>query len=206
MRRVIQKEGMLHTKARLEESLKKKCERKVTHGQYIRSVVKQLVSEHGTVFMLFTSVHVLNTIKQLVSEHDTVFMLFTSVHVLNTIKQLVSEHGTVFMLFTSVHVLNTIKKATYAQRYRLFNKLLSFLIPQCVSAYIYTIIRRYCYRLHKMRIRIVKWQKQLKMFRTSVKPLCRFVVMLLIFGLMSIFYLFIYLFFIKAAKGHQTKN
>jgi hypothetical protein len=62
------------------------------------------------------------------------------------------------MLFISMHMLNTIKeKPTYAQRYHLFIKLLSFLIPQHVSAYSYAIIRGCCYKLHKMCIRIVKW-------------------------------------------------
>jgi hypothetical protein len=37
--------GMQNTKARLKESLKKKWENKVTHGQHIRSTDKQLISE-----------------------------------------------------------------------------------------------------------------------------------------------------------------
>jgi hypothetical protein len=60
-----------------------------------------------------------------------------------------------FILFNML--IDTIQaKSTCAQRYRLFIKLLSFLISQHVSAYTYAIIRRYFYRLHKMCIRIVK--------------------------------------------------
>jgi bisphosphoglycerate-dependent phosphoglycerate mutase len=41
-------DGIQNTKARLEESLKKKWENKVVHGQYIRSIDKQLNSEEDT--------------------------------------------------------------------------------------------------------------------------------------------------------------
>jgi len=37
--------GIQHTKARLGESLKKKWKNKVMHGQYIRNIDRQLVSE-----------------------------------------------------------------------------------------------------------------------------------------------------------------
>jgi hypothetical protein len=39
------KEGIQHTKARLEESLKKKWEGQVMHGQHIRSKYRKLISE-----------------------------------------------------------------------------------------------------------------------------------------------------------------
>jgi len=39
------KEGIQHSKAKLGLSLKKKWESKVMHGRYIRSMVRQLISE-----------------------------------------------------------------------------------------------------------------------------------------------------------------
>ena len=39
------KEGIQHSKAKLGLSLKKKWESKVMHGQYIRSMVRQPISE-----------------------------------------------------------------------------------------------------------------------------------------------------------------
>jgi hypothetical protein len=41
----MKKDGIQNTKARLAESLKKKWENKVIHGQYIRSINKHLISE-----------------------------------------------------------------------------------------------------------------------------------------------------------------
>ena len=43
---------MQHTKAKLGESLKKKLENKVMHGQYIKSMDRQLISEEGTFLWL----------------------------------------------------------------------------------------------------------------------------------------------------------
>jgi len=45
-------DGIHHTKARLGESLKKKMENKVMHGQYIRSIDRQLISEEDTFLWL----------------------------------------------------------------------------------------------------------------------------------------------------------
>jgi hypothetical protein len=42
------KEGTQHIKAKLIGPLKKKCERKVIHGQYIRNMDTQLISEEDT--------------------------------------------------------------------------------------------------------------------------------------------------------------
>jgi len=39
------KEGIQHIKARLEESLKKRWEDQVMHGQHIRSMYRQLINE-----------------------------------------------------------------------------------------------------------------------------------------------------------------
>ena len=41
-------DGIKHTKARLGESLKKKGKNKVMHGQYIRNIDRQLISEDDT--------------------------------------------------------------------------------------------------------------------------------------------------------------
>ena len=45
-------EGMQHTKARLGRSLKKKWKNKVMHGQYIRNIDRQLISEEDTFLWL----------------------------------------------------------------------------------------------------------------------------------------------------------
>jgi hypothetical protein len=45
-------DGIQNTKAILEESLKKKWENRVMHGQYIRSTDKQLISEEDTFLWL----------------------------------------------------------------------------------------------------------------------------------------------------------
>jgi len=46
------KQGMQHIKARLGESLKKKLKNKVMHGQYIRNIDRQLISEEDTFLWL----------------------------------------------------------------------------------------------------------------------------------------------------------
>ena len=43
-------EGIQHTKARLGEVLKNKWKNKVMHGQYIRNIDRQLISEGDTFF------------------------------------------------------------------------------------------------------------------------------------------------------------
>jgi hypothetical protein len=45
-------EGIQHTKARLGEVLKNKWKNKVMHGQYIRNIDRQLISEENTFFWL----------------------------------------------------------------------------------------------------------------------------------------------------------
>jgi len=45
-------DGIQHTKARLEESLKKKWKNKVMHGQYIRNIDRQLIGEEDTFLWL----------------------------------------------------------------------------------------------------------------------------------------------------------
>jgi hypothetical protein len=46
------KKSIQHTKARLEESLKKHWESKVIHGRYIRSTDRRLISEEDTFLWL----------------------------------------------------------------------------------------------------------------------------------------------------------
>jgi hypothetical protein len=46
------KEGILHINTKIEESLKEKCESRVMHGQYIRSLESQLISEEDTFLWL----------------------------------------------------------------------------------------------------------------------------------------------------------
>jgi hypothetical protein len=45
-------DGMQHTKGRLREVLKKKWKNKVMHGQYIRNMDRQLISEEDTFLWL----------------------------------------------------------------------------------------------------------------------------------------------------------
>jgi len=45
-------EGIKHTKARLGEVLKNKWKNKIMHGQYIRNIDRQLISEEDTFLWL----------------------------------------------------------------------------------------------------------------------------------------------------------
>jgi hypothetical protein len=45
-------EGIQHTKARLGKVLKNKWKNKVIHGQYIRNIDRQLISEEDTFLWL----------------------------------------------------------------------------------------------------------------------------------------------------------
>ena len=48
----VKSNGTQHTKARLTEVLKKKRKNKVMHGQYIRNIDRQLISEEDTFLWL----------------------------------------------------------------------------------------------------------------------------------------------------------
>jgi hypothetical protein len=48
----MKQDGIQNTKARLAEFLREKWEKKVMHGQYIRSIDKQLISEEDTFLWL----------------------------------------------------------------------------------------------------------------------------------------------------------
>ena len=44
----VKSDGTQHTKARLRDVLKEKWKNKVMHGQYIRNIDRQLISEEDT--------------------------------------------------------------------------------------------------------------------------------------------------------------
>ena len=48
----VKNDGTQHTKARLREVLKEKWENKLMHGQYIRNIDRQLISEEDTFLWL----------------------------------------------------------------------------------------------------------------------------------------------------------
>ena len=48
----VKGDGTQHTKARLREVLKDKWKNKVMHGQYIRNIDRQLISEEDTLLWL----------------------------------------------------------------------------------------------------------------------------------------------------------
>ena len=48
----VKSDGIQHTKARLREILKEKWKNKVMHGQYIRNIDRQLISEEDTFLWL----------------------------------------------------------------------------------------------------------------------------------------------------------
>jgi hypothetical protein len=48
----VKSDGTQYTKARLREVLKKKKKNKVKHGQYIRNIDRQLISEEDTFLRL----------------------------------------------------------------------------------------------------------------------------------------------------------
>jgi hypothetical protein len=62
--------GIQNTKARLAESLKEKRENKVMHGQYIRSIDKQLISEEDTFLWLSKGDLKAETEREIVAAQD----------------------------------------------------------------------------------------------------------------------------------------
>ena len=52
MRTYVKSDGTQHTKARLREVLKEKWKNKVMHGQYIRNIDRQHISEEDTFLWL----------------------------------------------------------------------------------------------------------------------------------------------------------
>ena len=48
----VNSDGTQHTKARLREVLKEKWKNKIMHGQYIRNMDRQLISEEDTFLWL----------------------------------------------------------------------------------------------------------------------------------------------------------
>jgi len=63
-------DGIQHTKASLGESLKKKCKNKVMHGQYIRNIDRQLISEEDTFLWLSKGDLKVETESEIVAAQD----------------------------------------------------------------------------------------------------------------------------------------
>jgi len=63
-------DGIQHTKARLGESLKKKWKNKVMHGQYIRNIDRQLISEEDTFLWLWKGDLKAETESEIVAAQD----------------------------------------------------------------------------------------------------------------------------------------
>ena len=77
--------GIQHTKARLGESLKKKWENKVMHGQYIRNIDRQLISEEDTFLWLSKGDLKAETESEIVAAQDQVLQTkYYATKILNT--------------------------------------------------------------------------------------------------------------------------
>jgi hypothetical protein len=61
---------MQHTKGRLGEALKKKWKNKVMHGQYIRNMDRQFISEEGTFLWISKGYLKVETENEIVAEQD----------------------------------------------------------------------------------------------------------------------------------------
>ena len=62
--------GIQHTKAKVGESLNKKWKNKVMHGQYIRSIGRQLISEEDTFLWLVKGDLKVETESEIVAAQD----------------------------------------------------------------------------------------------------------------------------------------
>ena len=78
-------DGIQHTKASLGESLKKKWENKVMHGQYIRNIDRQLISEEDAFLWLSKGDLKAQTESELVAAQDqTLQTKYYATKILNT--------------------------------------------------------------------------------------------------------------------------
>jgi hypothetical protein len=74
-----------HTKARLREVLKKKWENKVMHGQYIRNIDRQLISEEDTFLWLSKGDLKVETESEIVAAQDQASQtMYYATKILNT--------------------------------------------------------------------------------------------------------------------------
>jgi hypothetical protein len=81
----IKQDGIQHIKARLGESLKKKRKNKVMHGQYIRNIQRQLISEEDTFFWLSKGDLKAETESEIVAAQDQVLQTkYYGAKILNT--------------------------------------------------------------------------------------------------------------------------
>jgi len=79
------KQGIQHTKARLGESLKKKWQKKVMHGQYVRNIDRQLISEEDTFLWLSKGDLIADTESEIVAAQDRVLQTkYYATKLLNT--------------------------------------------------------------------------------------------------------------------------
>ena len=67
-----EQDGIQHTKARLGESLKEKWENKILHGQYIRNIDRQLISEEDAFFWVSKGDLKAETESEIVAAQDQV--------------------------------------------------------------------------------------------------------------------------------------
>jgi hypothetical protein len=78
-------EGIQHTKARLGEVLKNKLKKKVMHGQYIRNIDKELISEEDTFLWLLKRDLEAETESEIVAAQDQVIQTkYYTTKILNT--------------------------------------------------------------------------------------------------------------------------
>jgi len=85
MRRVTQQDRRQHTKARLGKSLNKKWKNKVMHGQYIKSIDRQLIREEDTFLWLLKGDLKAETESEIVAAQDLVLQTkYYATKILNT--------------------------------------------------------------------------------------------------------------------------
>jgi hypothetical protein len=78
-------EGIQHTKARLREVLKSKWNNKVMHGQYIRNIDRQLISEEDTFLWLLKGDLKAETGSEMVAAQDQAIQTkYYTMKILNT--------------------------------------------------------------------------------------------------------------------------
>jgi hypothetical protein len=81
----VKQDGIQHIRARLRESLKTKWQNKVMHGQYIRSLDRQLISEEDTLLWLSEGDLRVETESEIVAAQDQALQTkYYATKILNT--------------------------------------------------------------------------------------------------------------------------